>query len=547
MKEIDIKLLQESEDNPRQIKNTEGDKDLQRSIEQVGLLTPILVRKHGEKYQILAGHRRYAACKVLGKKKIPVTIADVNRAEGKEIMVIENLQREDVHPMEEARAFQELYEKLETQKLPPVECIKLVAKKMGKTVPYITQNIVLCQLHLKIANLFLKGIITKPIALIYAKMTHDDQLNVLDNNLMTWPTNHHRTIEDLKRHIETFKTRSMSEIIWKVDDEFEGLVACNACPKNTGVNTDLFGTSTKKDARCTDKECFNSKKRKHLSQMRASAKSKWYGKFDFHEGAIEYEWGNSNPQIKIKGGSKKANELKNKCFPYKSKKDLKDPFPVYVKSHNISQWGSDTKSLLSKTVYIEYPYDKDGNAPGPGRDVESDHENKYENDRIAREKRAIKELLMLDYSINEAKKVKTGHFNELGDSFELRIAKALFGDLSYGKGVRVLALLGEGKGKTFWERYDFLESEGWDEYKLKSNDFMAKIAKQGLKGIHKLDLVINALKDYDSIYEGEGAKYPKENSIKCFVSEICDLDFKKVSRAVQKETKQIYDGTKENS
>ena len=120
----------------------------------------MLVRKHGEKYQILAGHRRYSACKALGYKEVPVTIADVNRTEAKEIMVIENLQRVDVHPMEEARAFQELYEKLEAQKLPPVECIKSVAKKMGKTVPYITQNIVLCQLHIKIANLFLKVVIS---------------------------------------------------------------------------------------------------------------------------------------------------------------------------------------------------------------------------------------------------------------------------------------------------------------------------------------------------------------------------------------------------
>ena len=279
--------------------------------------------------------------------------------------------------------------------------------------------------------------------------------------------------------------------------------------------------------------------------MRSYAKAHWVWKFDFHEGVIEYEWGNSNSQIKIKGGSVKANELKDMAFPFKSKKDLKDPFPVYVKPHNVNQWGSDTKSLLGKTVFIENPYDKDGRAPGPRRDVEGDHEEKWKQDRIAKDKRAIKELLMLDYSINEAQKVKTGHFNELGDSFELRIANALFGDVSFGKGVRILALLGEGKGETFWERYDFLESEGWDEYKLKSNDLMAKIAKQGLEGLHKLDLVINALSDYDSIHGGEGAKYSKENSIKCFVSEICDLDFKKVSKAVQKETKQVYDGTKE--
>ena len=545
MEKVKLNLLEESEDNPRQIKNSEGDKDLKRSIEAKGLLTPLLVRKHGKKYQILAGHRRYSACKALGYKEVPVTIADVNRAEGKEIMVIENLQRVDVHPMEEARAFQELYEKLETQKLPPAECIKSVAKKMGKTIPYITQNIVLCQLHIKIANLFLKGIITKPIALVYAKMTHDDQLSVLDNNLVTWPTSHHKTIEDLKRHIDAFKTRLMSEIIWTVDDEFEGLVACNACPKNTGVNTDLFGTSTKKDARCTDRECFNTKKRKHLSKMRSSAKAGWDICFDFHEGAIEYAWSNSDPQISIKGGSVKANELKNKSFSYKNKKDLKDPFPVYVKSHNTDHWNTDIKSLLGKTIFIENPYDENGIAPGPRRDVEGDHEEKWKQDRIAREKRAIKELLMLDYSINETQKVKTGHFNEIGDLFCERIAKALFGDASYGKGVRVLALFGEGKGETFWERYAFLENEGWDEYNLGRTDLIAKIAKQGLKGLHKLDLVINALSDYDSIHGGEGAKYSKENSIKCFVSEICDLDFKKVSRAVQKETKQIYDGTKE--
>ena len=74
---------------------------------------------------------------------------------------------------------------------------------------------------------------------------------------------------------------------------------------------------------------------------------------------------------------------------------------------------------------------------------------------------------MLDYSINEAQKVKTGHFNELGDGFELRIAGALFSNnISFGKGVRILALFGEGEGETFWERYYFLENEGWDECKF---------------------------------------------------------------------------------
>ena len=99
METIKLELLEESENNPRQMRDKKADEDLKRSIEEDGLLTPLLVRKKGKKYQILAGHRRYGAIKSLGYKEVEVKETDVTKEKANELMIVENLQRESVNSM----------------------------------------------------------------------------------------------------------------------------------------------------------------------------------------------------------------------------------------------------------------------------------------------------------------------------------------------------------------------------------------------------------------------------------------------------------------
>jgi ParB family transcriptional regulator, chromosome partitioning protein len=99
--------------NPSQPRKNFDEKsiaELAESIKAHGLISPIVVRKMNTKYEIIAGERRFQACKVAGLVKIPAMVKDISDADAFKISLVENLQREDLNPMEEAEAFYTLKE-----------------------------------------------------------------------------------------------------------------------------------------------------------------------------------------------------------------------------------------------------------------------------------------------------------------------------------------------------------------------------------------------------------------------------------------------------
>lgn len=106
---LSISMVDPKSDQPRKTFNKEALEELARSIEENGLLQPILVREYaGGRYQIIAGERRFRACKIAGIAEIPAIILDKDDRKVAEIALIENLQREDLNPIEEAMAFKAL-------------------------------------------------------------------------------------------------------------------------------------------------------------------------------------------------------------------------------------------------------------------------------------------------------------------------------------------------------------------------------------------------------------------------------------------------------
>jgi len=105
---LDVKKVQAGRLQPRSEFDEEKLKDLVSSIKEKGLIQPIVVRKHKENYEIIAGERRFRAVKKLGIEKIPALMKDVDDREALVISLIENLQREQLNPMEEANAFKKL-------------------------------------------------------------------------------------------------------------------------------------------------------------------------------------------------------------------------------------------------------------------------------------------------------------------------------------------------------------------------------------------------------------------------------------------------------
>ena len=109
-KEITLKLsqIEPNTGQPRKDFNPEMIQELAGSIRQYGVLQPLLVQKKGDHYEIIAGERRWRAAKEAGLKEIPVVIREYTKQQTMEIALIENVQREDLNPIEEAQAYQHL-------------------------------------------------------------------------------------------------------------------------------------------------------------------------------------------------------------------------------------------------------------------------------------------------------------------------------------------------------------------------------------------------------------------------------------------------------
>lgn len=122
---IPIQLLEPNPDQPRHDFEPIALAELADSIKQNGVLQPILVRKAEQKYQIIAGERRYQASKLAGLKKVPCMIKDISDEDVFKLALIENLQRSDLNPMEEALAYRQL---LDEQNLTQEQLAQILSK-----------------------------------------------------------------------------------------------------------------------------------------------------------------------------------------------------------------------------------------------------------------------------------------------------------------------------------------------------------------------------------------------------------------------------------
>ena len=106
--EVDIGLVFANPNQPRKVFNETALKELADSISKHGVIMPIIVNKSGDRYMIIAGERRFRASKLAGLSKVPVIIKTYNERQIKEISLIENLQREDLNPVETAKGIKRL-------------------------------------------------------------------------------------------------------------------------------------------------------------------------------------------------------------------------------------------------------------------------------------------------------------------------------------------------------------------------------------------------------------------------------------------------------
>lgn len=148
--EVDINLLDINPGQPRKAFNKETLEQLADSIREVGLLQPILVQRVEGRYRIIAGERRYRACRLAGLKSVPIIQRDLSGEEGMLASLIENLQREDLNPIEEAAAIRQL---MDTAGLTQEEA----ARRLGKSRPAVANTLRLLTLPAKLQKLVIDG------------------------------------------------------------------------------------------------------------------------------------------------------------------------------------------------------------------------------------------------------------------------------------------------------------------------------------------------------------------------------------------------------
>ena len=177
---ITVKLddLRSNPYQPRQVFNEEALQELADSIKEHGVFQPIIIKKSIKGYEIIAGERRVKASKLAGLDEIPAIVRDFSDEEMMEIALLENLQRENLNPMEESRAYKKLIETLNITQ-------EELAKKLGKSRSYITNMIGLQNLPSSIQTMISDNKMSMGHARVLSKLENEEQQKELADKITT--------------------------------------------------------------------------------------------------------------------------------------------------------------------------------------------------------------------------------------------------------------------------------------------------------------------------------------------------------------------------
>jgi len=251
--------IQASIFNPRKHFDEASIIELADSIKAKGVLQPILVRPimgTNTRYEIIAGERRFRACKHLqltdlhSFMTIPAIIRDLDDEAALEIMIIENLQRKDIHPMEEAAGFMNL------SRIKSMD-VKEIGARVGKSASYVAQRMKLCDLIEPIQKTFYEGRILVKDAMTLSTLKPEDQKDLFEEEMA------HLDADEMY-HLGTWDLRKYQHALMSAPFDIKDphlkkdAGACTVCPHNTAFNTLLF-PDMEQNPICQNSQCFKQK------------------------------------------------------------------------------------------------------------------------------------------------------------------------------------------------------------------------------------------------------------------------------------------------
>lgn len=277
---LPLKEIIPNKNNPRSEVDKNNLAELADSIKAVGIINPITVRNlnkdameeaiNGNKYEIVSGERRFKAAEIAGLKTIPVIIRDLSDDQMMEVIIIENLQRKEVHPLDEATGFDFL---MKTGRYKE----EAIGDKVGKPASYVAKRLKLLNLIDQVKESFRKNELTLGHALEFARLNErqqDKMVKWMENNKYSNPT-----AARLKDAIQQTFHLKIKDAVFDTEDDllledlpgkhkYAGVLSCKMCPKRTGFNTNLFDDIT--DDVCTDPECYNAKLTAHIQKTKST-------------------------------------------------------------------------------------------------------------------------------------------------------------------------------------------------------------------------------------------------------------------------------------
>lgn len=230
---VKISLVEPNRDQPRKMFDEDALIELSESIKQYGILQPLLVQKKDNYYEIIAGERRWRAAKMAGVKEVPVIIKDYTTQEVMEIALIENIQREDLNPIEEALAYQRL---IKDYRLKQDE----VAEKVSKSRTAITNSLRLLKLDSRVQDMVVEGKLSSGHARAIITIEDKDKQyfiaqKIFDEKLSV------RDVEKLMRELDkpekVEKPKPENDFVYRdLEEKFKKIMGTQVVIKNKNNN-----------------------------------------------------------------------------------------------------------------------------------------------------------------------------------------------------------------------------------------------------------------------------------------------------------------------
>lgn len=225
------------------------------------------MRPLGNGFEVVAGHRRLRAAKLIGLETVPCTIHELDDRQACEVQVIENVQRVDIHPLEEADGYAAL---LKTHGY----TIEKLAAKIGRPATYVRSRVLLASLCKEARRAFLDGKLSTGVAQLVARVPNIELQREAIEGLVGESDGESVSVRFASNYLEANFMLRLNEAPF--DRKSKTLLpiagACTDCPKRTGAQPELFADVKTKDA-CTDPTCFAKKRDAHAKLKLEEAKA----------------------------------------------------------------------------------------------------------------------------------------------------------------------------------------------------------------------------------------------------------------------------------